>query len=854
MAFNAIRFAAMDMKDAATPKRVLAFAAAAIALPCLLCAVVLAAFGNPFSGFRNVAVAVVNLDQGAQIAGEERVLGDDVCDQLAARADGMQWHFVSQDEAREGLESGAFSMVCTIPEGFSRAVASAETADPEAAKLLVEYDEAAGAQMTEHGGAVLEGVRGAVGESIAREYWQAVLSEKSDTGEYLESSAESADALAEGADMAGQGNAAIASGLAGISQGAGALQSGLSALAQGAGALDSGLQQLSSSGDALVQGAQGVAQGAAAVADALAPDSELGTGASSLASGMGAAAQAMSGRIEALAAGFDAFMEGLGTAVDGDADSGVFGLADGADAASALVGGLISSLDASAATVGDASDQVTSAQSAVGQAQSQARTAAQSALAVVLDPDASDEELRTALAAAAVALDADAVSGDAASSSDATASGAGQTGVAQLLDSAASDLAAAEESLSLQENAAVPGSLAAAQAAAEKLSAAVAGVGAGVSALSAVISGEEAAALSAGMQALADPSIGAAAVLSAAAQGADGISMGLSALSSGASQVAQGAEQLSAGLTAYAGGLGAVASGTTALAQGAQGAADGTSALVQGAGALASGSSQLGEGITLIADGTRSLSESLLEQASGMAASDSVIRDQAGVLAFPVSVDDMQSAATLPYGQGLVPYLAAMFLWLACLIAGFALRPLNARMVMAGAHPLSAALAGFAPMALVAAVSSVLLLGVSQLASGLRVADPVLFYGLGIVAAVAFAAAAQLLMAAFGRAGGLVSAALLVLQAVCSGAAFPVETAPAAFGVLRAAMPLSYAADGLQAAVLGSSSGEIAVAAGVLAAFAVACVALTALVAMRRRTVTMEQLHPVYGGIHMSAR
>ncbi len=308
-----------------------------------------------------------------------------------------------------------------------------------------------------------------------------------------------------------------------------------------------------------------------------------------------------------------------------------------------------------------------------------------------------------------------------------------------------------------------------------------------------------------------------------------------------------------------------------------------------GADALASGSGQLGEGLTLIADGTQSLADGLQEHSQGMAASDSVIRSQADVLATPVALDDLQGTAS--YGQGLAPYLAAMFLWGVCLIIGFALRPLNMRMIMAGANPVSAAFAGFIPMAVAAAVASAVLLAVIQLAAGAHVEDPgayfgvgilaavafvagfipmavaaavasaVLlaviqlaagahvedpgaYFGVGILAAVAFAAATQLLMAAFGRSGGLVSAALLVLQAVCSGAAFPIQTAPSAFGALQAAMPLTYAAQGMQAAMLGTGAGQVGLALGVLAAFCAVCVALTALVAMRRRTVMVSQLHP----------
>ena len=61
------------------------------------------AFWDPYARLDDVAVAVVNLDEGAVINGESRNVGDEICDSL--EEDGtVDFHFTDAYEAAEGLE------------------------------------------------------------------------------------------------------------------------------------------------------------------------------------------------------------------------------------------------------------------------------------------------------------------------------------------------------------------------------------------------------------------------------------------------------------------------------------------------------------------------------------------------------------------------------------------------------------------------------------------------------------------------------------------------------------------------------------------------------------------------------
>ena len=115
MAFGGFRFAGLEMKDLMSGKAMKLILAAIAIIPCLYGALYLAAFLDPYQELDRVPVAVVNLDEGAEINGEERNMGEEVCDDIEGRTGGLQWHFVSADEAQEGLESGDYYMSCTIP-------------------------------------------------------------------------------------------------------------------------------------------------------------------------------------------------------------------------------------------------------------------------------------------------------------------------------------------------------------------------------------------------------------------------------------------------------------------------------------------------------------------------------------------------------------------------------------------------------------------------------------------------------------------------------------------------------------------------------------------------------------------
>ena len=103
MPFNGLRFATLEWKNLVSSKVMWVVATAVAIIPLLYGALYLAAFEDPYARLDKVPVAVVNEDRGANVAGERRVVGDEVISELKSATEGLGWHFVSAKAARESL-------------------------------------------------------------------------------------------------------------------------------------------------------------------------------------------------------------------------------------------------------------------------------------------------------------------------------------------------------------------------------------------------------------------------------------------------------------------------------------------------------------------------------------------------------------------------------------------------------------------------------------------------------------------------------------------------------------------------------------------------------------------------------
>ncbi|MCC3764599.1 hypothetical protein K3N28_16190 [Glycomyces sp. TRM65418] len=103
---------------------------------------------------------------------------------------------------------------------------------------------------------------------------------------------------------------------------------------------------------------------------------------------------------------------------------------------------------------------------------------------------------------------------------------------------------------------------------------------------------------------------------------------------------------------------------------------------------------------------------------------------------------------------------------------------------------------------------------------------------------------AHLFKLAFGTAGSLLLAVLLMLQLTSAGGLYPVETTPEFFQALPPPLPMSYVVDTLRVTISGGEASHVVRALLVLGASLVGTLAASSPVVAGRRQWRPDSLHP----------
>lgn len=830
MAFKGLRFAGLEWKNITASKVMWVVIAAIAIMPLLYGALYLAAFQDPYARLNTVPVAVVNEDAGATIAGENRTLGDDVIDELKKTDDGLQWNFVSADAAQRGLEDGTYFMVCTIPSDFSASVASVDGDSPRRAQLKIEYNQSENMLASQIGETVWKEVRQRVSDTVANEYWTTVLDRVADSGKDIRTAADGAGTLKDGLVTAQDGSQAITTNLGTLKDGVLSLDSGLVTLADGAGALKDGTSSLVAGAGQLKAGTSELATGAGSVSAGASKlkaegTDELAAGASQLkqqTADLPGQAALLDGGVQQVIGS----MNQLATSIGSDDSQSSKELIGGVN----LVSGGLSQVSDGASNLASGLQDASAGVTALSGGINTVNAAANDALAVLNDGSKTDTEKLTAISSY--------LTGIAAGTNSSSDLAVGAATLQQKLTSTDQSNPGAI---------ATARSIAAQTGAGSTLQGGLAGVKAGLLTARSNIEGSqpELKKLAAGTAALAASAPDLAAGIDKLDSGASEVSRNMSSLVSGSSKVASGANQVNEGAASAVSGAGQLADGASQLASGAQSAKDGTAQIASGATQLEDGSATLTDGLTDAVDGSGELSEKLAEGADTAAEQTANISAKADAMSDPVELVNEYYTTVKNYGTGFAPYFMALGLWVGGLVAGFVFKPLNSRLILSGGNPVMVAFSNFMPMALFAIIQATLLMVVLQFGLQLQIDNVPAFYAMGYLTAIVFAAIMQFLMATFGFPGKFVAIILLMLQLTACAGTFPIQTTPDFFQAINPFMPMTYVVQGMRQIMTGLDYGIVAFDCFVLFAIGAVCFALTSVVAYRKRTVRMDDLHPI---------
>lgn len=737
---------------------------------------------DPYGNVDDLPVAVVNQDKSSTLNDQTLSIGDDMVDSMSKNK-ALDYHFVSEKKAEEGLENGDYYMVITLPKNLSEKAASLLTDDPE--KLTINYQTTVGrsfvaSKMSE---SAMTKLKDTVSKNITTTYTQAVFKSMSSLQDGLQEASDGGNELLSGSKQLESGSQTItdnlntaASGSQTLADGTATLSSGLTTYTNGVSTLASGANELNSNSAALISGIAQLKESSTQVQRLVDGANSLTDGLQQLATSTTLSAEETE-NIQSLISGLpqlNAAIQQLNTSV-----SEVSSNIDTTKISTAL---------------NDIASQATGILSAE-EKDSSDRLAAIQATAAYQSLDASQQaELVNALNTSgnSVSQQAQQILKDAK---------AMQVALAALssLSSKVTELQAGVSQIASQSNIALPGSV----AALTKLSA-------GLTKVNTVTTTQ---------------------LVPGSSQIASGVSTLNTKLSSGANELLTGATTYTNAVSQIASGANQLVANNNQLTSGASQLQSGAEALASGSSQLAAGSGTLTSGLTTLTSGLSTLSSSLTD-ASKQLSLVSVTNKNAKLVSNPVSTKETDNDSVKVNGIGMAPYMIAVSLMVVALstnvifASSLSGRPVKNRFEWAKQKLFI--------NGLISTVGSLVLYGAIQFLGfeanyNLRTIMLIILSGWTLMALV------TALVGWDDRYGSFISLLMLLLQVGSAGGSYPIELSPKFFQVVHPYLPMSYIVSGLRQTI--SMTGNISKEVGILSAFLLAFMVMAVLIYRPKKEV-----------------
>ncbi|SDK07266.1 YhgE/Pip domain-containing protein [Streptomyces indicus] len=253
------KLAALELKRFGRGRLPRAALVSLLLLPLLYGALYLWSFWDPYGRLDKIPVALVNDDKGAKADGKTVAAGDGIVEGLRD-SKVFDWHEVDADRARAGVEDGTYYLSLTVPEDFSRRIASSAGDHPETGALQVRTNDANNYIVGQLSRTVFAEVRSAASSKASRTFLDKIFVSFSDIHGKTEEAADGAGRLEEGAGKAKDGAKQLADGLGDAKSGSGELARGLKKLDKGAGDLETGAGQVADGTQALADKVNGASE------------------------------------------------------------------------------------------------------------------------------------------------------------------------------------------------------------------------------------------------------------------------------------------------------------------------------------------------------------------------------------------------------------------------------------------------------------------------------------------------------------------------------------------------------------------------------------------------------------------
>ena len=754
-------------------------------IPALYNVIFLSSMWDPYGKVSDLPVAVVNQDKAVTASGKTLSIGEDVVSSLKENKN-LDFHFVSKEDAQNGLEKGDYYMVVTLPSDLSERAASILTDNPQ--QMKIDYQTSSGHSFIagKMSDSAMASLKQTVAQNVTDTYTSAIFKNMGDLKTGLVKASDGAQQLASGSQQLGSGSQTIANNLRTLNQATSKLSSGAAQFNTGLQTYTGSVAQVSSGLGSLSNGINTYANGVSTVA---AGANQLSGRSADLLGGVQQLTQSGDG-VQALSTGVTNLNTGLAT-LKSSVDTT---LANNQQNVSDLANGLTqlnASIQAAASDSAVSTDSIEASLTSI----------AASAQAIINN----NQDAKAAALASVQATSAyQGLSSEAKAEIDA-AVGASQAGSDQSAQTILSEIDTMRASLETIKGASQT-----------KLSQLESASNQVLPQASSMING-----LYNGLSTVSTS-------LGSASGGANQLVAGVDTLNE---KLTTGATQLEQGVTSYTNAVGQLSEGTSALASknpdllanttklanGAAQLTDKSPELTSSFGKLADGTNQLASGTEKLADGSSALTDNLskltvgtsdlsngLSDAGDKLSTVSTKEDNAKTLADPLTLSKTDENKVEKNGIGMAPYMISVALFVAAISTNIIFSTLPS-----GEEPKTRRdwlKARIEVNGVISVVAGVLVYGAVHLI-GLSANHEWATLGLIVLASMTFMALVTALVTWDSKLGAFASLILLLLQLASSAGTYPLELTSKIFQVINPWLPMSYSVSGLRQTI--SMNGQI---------------------------------------------
>lgn len=808
-------------------------------IPILYAGFFLKSVWDPYGKTGELPVAVVNLDESVDYQGKTLDVGDQLVENLK-KNDLLDWHFVSEKAAKEGIKDRKYYMVVTLPKNFSKNASTLLDKEPKKMNITYETNGSLNYIGEVIGETAAKQLKSEVSANVTKAYAESIFGQIEKVGDGFTQAADGSKKLDDGTKQLTDGNKQItenlqklASSTVTFSEGAEKLEVGLNQYTDGVAQLDSGATKLN----------DGIGQLASNVGPLQAGVGQLSDGSQTLANGVGAYTAgvgqladgsnqlvANNGKLQAgvaqLNGGVDQLANGVQEMSSQIDQAKLAQLIEGLPQLNAGIHQLQTQLGNSGAidqskitedltTIGTnlvgIKEDLTNLGGQIQENPTKTVTAIQKTAAYQSLSDAEKQELDNAVKtelgtqAQTQGTTAKAIGEKATAAGAATqATGADIQTLAAGLTTQLDQLKAGVDQLAASSDVALPGAVTAAQglsniktALDQQLAPGLGQIQNGLKGDTGLVSGINAytngvASLKSGSQQLTANS-------SALNSGANALNGGIGQISGKLPDLISGVTQLNDGSSQLAQGTAKLTENSPQLNSGIGQLADGSTQIQSGSSQLADGSGTLGTGLGTLKDGTKELSSKLKDGAkevNGITATDKTF----DMLASPDKLTHKEYSHVENYGAALAPYVLSLALYVGALVFNF-IFPIR-KISMTGQSSFSWWLSKFS-IGLVAAVAMAVVEAGLILALGLHVESVAQFMTMAIVTSIAYMFLIMTLAMTFDNPGRFIGMVLLIVQLGGAGGTFPIPLTNNFFKAIHPYLPMSHSIYGFREAISG---------------------------------------------------